>query len=56
MNISDSFKKELRKYRNNLNSALESYKSDPNGLKTRQMLELQISRAKDYIKTLNQFI
>lgn len=56
MNISDSFKKELRKYRNNLNSALESYKLEPNGLTTRTMLELQLSRAKEYIRTLNQFI
>lgn len=56
MNIHDSYKKELRKYRNKLNKAVENYKSSPNNHLLHNMLELELSRAKDYLKTIDSVI
>ena len=56
MNIHDSYKKELRKYRNKLNKAVENYKLSNDDTLTHNLLELELNRVKDYLKTLNAVI
>lgn len=56
MNIHDSYKKELRKYRSKLNKAVENYKSSPDDFLAHNMLELELGRAKEYLKTINSVI
>lgn len=56
MNIHDSYKKELRKHRSKLNKAFESYKSSPENTYSHNMLELELSRAKEYLKTISDVI
>ena len=56
MNIHDSYKKELRKYRNKLNKAVENYKLSNDDTLTHNLLELELNRVIDYLKTLNAVI
>lgn len=56
MNIHDSYKKELRKHRSKLNRTLENYKLSPENDFFHNMLELDLSRAKEYLKTISEVI
>lgn len=56
MSIHDSYKKELRKYRSSLNRSLERYKEDLKNPTTKGVLELEVSRSKDYLSALKQII
>jgi hypothetical protein len=56
MSIHDSYKKELRKYRSSLNKSLERYKDDSKNQTTKGILELELSRSKEYLSALKQII
>lgn len=56
MNIHDSYKKELRKRRSKLNKAVENYKAIPDNMFSHNMLELELARTKEYIKTISEVI
>jgi len=56
MSIHDSYKKELRKYRSNLNRSLERYKDDLKNETTKSILDLELNRSRDYLSALKQII
>ena len=56
MNIHDSYKKELRKHRNKLNRSIENYKLSPEDPLNFNMLELELNRAKEYLKIISSVI
>jgi len=56
MDIDDSFKKELRRYRSKLNKCLEDFKIENESQLKSNMLTLALARANNYITTISVFL
>ncbi|WP_179038395.1 HEPN domain-containing protein [Limnobaculum xujianqingii] len=56
MDISEHYKKELRRHRNNLNRAIENFRREPSKQLGINMLDLELIRSKKYLLTLKDVI